>query len=1047
MPDAPASWRAFVDEVRDRSPLLDVVSADARSAGRSGRIDWFFSPFRTENTASFAVYSDQNRFHDFGGDKTHGDVFSYVMRRDSCDFKTSLAWLASRAGIAYSPTPKDIEETSLVLARRGVTTLQTRIQHLLHELLPSLVREHLRSHYGLSDETIDLEQVGWCPAGFFETASDLGTEEELLSTGYFLRTRSGIVPLFTHRIVFPYWSRGHVVYAIGRLHAAEGATLEDHEKAKYRKLLTASDKHDYVHKSVHNEWFWGEDHLRSAREWAVFTEGITDAISLVQAGVPAASFVTTQHREADAPKVLELTRHLGRVYVCNDADILPDGTKPGLRGALKIASLLTQSGKDVRIVVLPKPEGARKIDVNEYLRDEARAGRDPGESFRALLTTAKTVPEVLLDEIPEGLDPISLEKRLAEIATSYPQMGGVTEAALAKSIAKRFELPKAYFSKLLRSAQREAAKTEVKVAPAPGPRRDRLRGEVQEDVGYYYIRGMDSDESISNFSMTAKAIVEHETGDLVLVDVCFRSGQKNIEWTVPRTAWNSAQSFRGALPSLGMAFTGNNEHVQGIRERLLTNPVPRIRSVPYLGVHLLRGKPQVVAHGEVWTEDGLAEPRELAYVGRGSPLERRIVYKQTDEASIRALAAEAFPKLLRVNRPGVAIPVLAHCFATPWKNIIQKAIGHFPILSITGQRGSGKTSLITRVFWRLHGVTEGDPFSCTDTPFVILRLLSSTNAAWVVFDEFRPSDMGNKIDGFVRHMRRAYSGDIEARGKADQSVTEYPLVAPLVVMGEAPFDDLAMHERIISVIPSPIDVRNPDFARTFHELEAMPLEHLALPYLQWVMRSWDRAEGWLMESLDLAKKNVRNLGSILPPRVLHNLGVHLFGIRVAEEWAKTLGVGDENFPEEMGKEAFADLCSVARSETDVRESDDAFDLFLSAFSNLASRGLLQRDIDFYEDGNKVSIAVESVIRVYLTEQKKAGLGDVTQGTRSIYICASDRRRELGELSYIVSVRDRVRFPNGMRPSCIVLDKTKIPDKVGFSVSRQQVPEKKDSVTN
>lgn len=1026
MSDAFASWRAFVDEVRDRNPLLDVVSADARSGGRSGRIDWFFSPFRSENTASFAVYDD-GRYMDFGGDKTHGDVFSYVMRRDGCDFKTSLAWLANRVGLSYAPTPKDAEDTSLVLARRSVTTLQTRLQHLLHELLPSLVREHLRTHYGLSDETIDLEQIGWCPAGFFDVAKDEleVNEDELLSTGYFLRSRSGIVPLFTHRIVFPYWSRGHVVYAIGRLHAAPGAELEDYERAKYRKLLTSSENHLYVHASVHNEWFWGEDNLRSAREWAVFTEGITDAIALVQAGVPAASFVTTQHRDADAPKVLEMTRHLGRVYICNDADVLPDGTKPGLRGALKIASLLTQAGKDVRIVVLPKPEGAKKIDVNEYLRDEARAERDPGASFRALLPTAKTVPEVLFDEIPDGLDSISLEKRIAEIAASYPQMGGVTEAIIAKAVAKRFELPKAYFSKLLKGAQREAVKTDPVSPPTPTDR-DRMRGSVDEEIGYYYVRSETGTEPITNFSLNARAIVETEQGKLVQADVIFRSATKKgiSAITFPRAAWNGKRRFIDSFPDPNMNFTGGDDHVQGILNKMLSGDVPYLRGTGVLGLHKTDDGYRYVLPDRVLTASGDADPRSFVYApsqaGQMASIAKKLSFPESDRTV--DLAKKAIPLLLDVNDPEVVLPILSHTYASAWKPLFRQKMGHFPILNVVGQKGSGKTTLVTRVFWPLQGAAGTDSYACTETPFVLLKLLSSSNSFWIPFDEFRSDMNPSKMENFLRNLRRVYNGDTEERGHADQTTTSYELTAPVVVMGESAFEDPALQERILPAYPNrSVLRRNKKYREAAKMLESLPLRELAAPYLRWVLRSIDYFPTWLEEAEKKTDEFLADAKTILPARVRDNIVVMTFGAETLNRWTLSMGFDLADVGGAWGKEGTLGVISEVGREASVETSKDPFDAFLEQFSFLARERILVPNVHYKVEGDNLAIALEACHQLLLLHQSKSGKKDGIFGIESLRRSIREKKKneDAGEKDYVLHVDSRVRFTS-TRPRCVIL---------------------------
>jgi len=69
------------------------------------------------------------------------------------------------------------------------------------------------------------------------------TPRELTATSAFRPTaQDGLVPFFDGRIVFPYWSRGQVVFMIGR----RTPWTPDHEweKSKYKKLAVRNDRNN-----------------------------------------------------------------------------------------------------------------------------------------------------------------------------------------------------------------------------------------------------------------------------------------------------------------------------------------------------------------------------------------------------------------------------------------------------------------------------------------------------------------------------------------------------------------------------------------------------------------------------------------------------------------------------------------------------------------------------------------------------------------------------------------------------------------------------------
>lgn len=161
------------------------------------------------------------------------------------------------------------------------------------------------------------------------------------------------------------------------------------------------------------------------------------------------------------------------------------------------------------------------------------------------------------------------------------------------------------------------------------------------------------------------------------------------------------------------------------------------------------------------------------------------------------------PKLLELNTPEVILPILGWFFSAPLKPRIHKALGHYPILCVWGTQGSGKSSIVMEVFWPLFGIRSAEPFSATETEFALLKLLSSTNSVPVFIDEYKPFDMPkHRRHTLHRYMRRLYTGEVESRGRADQTVVSYRLHAPLCLAGETRPIESALVERIVTANPS-----------------------------------------------------------------------------------------------------------------------------------------------------------------------------------------------------------------------------------------------------
>ena len=222
-----------------------------------------------------------------------------------------------------------------------------------------------RAKYGISAETIDRLKIGFADSSEPSVARMLMdgpgafTMRELTATSAFRPTaQDGVVPFFDGRIVFPYWSRGHVVFMIGR----RTPWTPDHEweKSKYKKLAVRNDRNNsHVAPCIRNDVLYNEDVFLTRPERVIITEGVTDCISLMEHGFPVVSPVTVQIREADWERLLPKLAGVKTVYICQDNEI----SEAGMQGALKTARILAQHGIATRVAVLPlgeKQQAARE---------------------------------------------------------------------------------------------------------------------------------------------------------------------------------------------------------------------------------------------------------------------------------------------------------------------------------------------------------------------------------------------------------------------------------------------------------------------------------------------------------------------------------------------------------------------------------------------------------------------------------------------------------------------------------------------------------------
>jgi predicted P-loop ATPase len=356
--------------------------------------------------------------------------------RQARDFLAARAGLPPLAQLA-SASPEEAEaEHRLSLRVREALTALAQIYH--QRLVENAeVLAWFRAQYGIGDEMIERLKIGYAEDGTPSAARLLMdgpqafTPRELAATSAFRPTaQDGIVPFFDRRIVFPYWSRGHVVFLIGR--RTPWTPDNDWEKAKYKKLAVRNDRnHSHVAACIRNDVLYNEDVLLTRPERVVITEGVTDCISLIEHGFASVSPVTVRIREADWERLIAKLAGVKTVYICQDNEV----SEAGMQGALKTARALASHGIQTRVAVLPlgeKQKEARsklaglaegsaeadalladaKIDVNEFFASGKTAA-----DFEAVLAAAQTPLEMAIAKLqPDAHDlPALLDPILAEV--------------------------------------------------------------------------------------------------------------------------------------------------------------------------------------------------------------------------------------------------------------------------------------------------------------------------------------------------------------------------------------------------------------------------------------------------------------------------------------------------------------------------------------------------------------------------------------------------------------------------------------------------------
>jgi DNA primase len=400
-------------EVKNKLSVVDVVG-ESVSLKKAGTTYKGLCPFHGEKTPSFVVTPGRDSWHCFGCG-LGGDIFSFVMQRDSVTFREALRTLAERAGVEIDERTKreDVHKARL----RAVLDSAIAFYHavLTSSAAGATARDYLHGR-GFTDATIETYQLGWAPGGWDQMTRTLAAKrdvrpEELVEVGLASprqTARGGVYDKFRSRVIFPIRDQsGHAVGMGGRLLEGDGPKYLNSPATplfdKSRTLYLIDKAKGAIRKS-------GQ---------AVIVEGYTDALMAHQAGFD--TVVASLGTALTPGQVALLTRYASRIVLAYDVD--PAGEKAGTLGVTALAGLIGQlqgdtSGvklEDVRVARLP--EGADPDDVV----------RETPALWETAIAKAKPLVEYLIDHHAGRFDLKTSSGRIGFVEAVMPAIREIND--------------------------------------------------------------------------------------------------------------------------------------------------------------------------------------------------------------------------------------------------------------------------------------------------------------------------------------------------------------------------------------------------------------------------------------------------------------------------------------------------------------------------------------------------------------------------------------------------------------------------------------------
>ena len=384
-------------EVKNKLGVVDVVGETVQLK-KAGSTFKGLCPFHGEKTPSFTVTPARDSWKCFGCGEG-GDIFSFVMKRDSLSFPEALKVLAAKAGVeiderttredARKARLRDVMESTIAFYHAVLTGSKTG--------QPAL--DYLRGR-GFSDATIATYQLGYAPGGWDTLARTLAAKrqvraEELVEVGLAQprqSARGGVYDRFRERVIFPIRdASGGAVGLGGRILGNATDDGKDHGPKYLNSPATPLfDKSRTLYLIDR-----AKGPIRKSGQ-AVIVEGYTDALMAHQAGFD--NVVASLGTALTPGQVALLTRYATKIALAYDVDAA--GEKAGTFGAQALESLIGQLAvadtgvelDEVRVVRLPDGK-----DPDEVVRETP-------DRWREEVRTAQPIVDYLIDQHARAFD-------------------------------------------------------------------------------------------------------------------------------------------------------------------------------------------------------------------------------------------------------------------------------------------------------------------------------------------------------------------------------------------------------------------------------------------------------------------------------------------------------------------------------------------------------------------------------------------------------------------------------------------------------------------